>query len=54
MWLLRRAPADLTDEERRYVDALVTTSPPIALAHRLTLAFLALVQQRAVDALPHW
>jgi hypothetical protein len=54
MWLLRRAPADLTLEEQRYVDALLATSPEIARAHRLTLAFLALVQQGAVGTLLGW
>ena len=45
---------DLTPEEQRYVDAVVATSPTVALAHQLTLAFLALVQQRKVAALPSW
>ena len=56
-WLLRNAdakPAELTAEERAYVEALGSKSPKLARARRLTTEFVAMLEHNGANALEPW
>ncbi len=52
--MLAADPSALPAEERRYLDCLLATSAPLALARDLALRFAALVRERKADELDRW
>jgi transposase len=53
-WLLFKEEDALTDDERRYVDALLRTCPPLARLQTLARAFRDLMRRQDVAALARW
>lgn len=54
MWLLIRAEADLTDEERAYRDALFRHEPRIHETATLAVRFQQLIRERQADRFDTW
>ena len=52
--MLAADPSALRAEERRYLDRLLATSAPLALARDLALRFAAIVRERKADELDRW
>jgi transposase len=52
--MLTADPSTLEAEERRYLDRLLATSAPLALARDLALRFAAIVRERKADELDRW
>jgi transposase len=52
--MLTADPATLQVEEQRYLNRLLATSAPLALARDLALRFAAMVRERKADDLDRW
>jgi transposase len=52
--MLTADPSTLQAEERRYLDRLLATSAPLALARDLALRFAAIVRERKAGELDRW
>jgi transposase len=52
--MLTADPSTLQTEEHRYLDSLLATSAPLALARDLALRFAAIVRERKVNELDRW
>lgn len=54
IWVLQRADADATPDQRRFLAALVAHCPPLAGVHEHAVAFRAMFRTRDPDALRPW
>ncbi len=52
--MLTADPSTLQAEEQRYLNRLLATSTPLALARDLTLRFAAIVRERKAEELDRW